>query len=479
MAARKSEAAFVIDFIESFCRVTVGERSGELVDLLPFQRELIEGLYALDDDDDRRRYRQAYIQMPRKNGKTFLLACLSLYEAATGEHGGEVYYVGGDRHQAGRAFRECSRIVEMDPELRQLFKPYRNHMEVPSTGTILRVLSSDAGLQQGLSPSFVVFDEVAVQPNDRLWNVMTLGSGARTQPLTVGISTPGWGKDSLAYRLYNYGKRIEAGEIEDRTFYFRAFEPSDPDCDHRDPKTWAESNPALGHFLHVDDFHSTVLKTPEMDFRRFRCGQWVASQEAAFPFGAWEACADEARTVSPRARVVLGFDGSFNRDATALVGCTIEDPHLFVVDVWEQPEEDPMWRAPISDVIAAIKEACRTFDVLEVSCDPYRWQAVMAELEDEGLPVSVYPTTSVPRIVPAWSKFYDAVMEKDLTHDGDKRLARHVANLMLKSDRFGPRPTRDRNTPRTFIDLAIAGVIAYDRATAPQPSPSSRTLVTF
>ncbi|HVL63689.1 MAG TPA: terminase large subunit [Actinomycetota bacterium] len=473
-----SEGPFVIDFIEAHCRITAGERTGEAVHLLEFQRELIEELYALDDSG-RRRYRQAYLQMPRKNGKTYLLACLSLYEAATGEPGGEIYYCAGDRHQAGRAFRECRRIIEMDPELRQLFRLYRQHIEVPSSGTILRVLSSDAGLQQGLSPSFVVFDEVAVQPDDRLWNTMTLGSGARTQPLTVGISTPGWSKDSLAYRLYDYGKRVSAGETDDDSFFFKAFEPADPDCDHRGPEVWRDTNPALGHFLHEDDFRSTVLKTPESDFRRFRIGQWVASKEAALPFGAWGECVDPARVVPDSERIVLGFDGSFNHDATALIGCTIEDPHLFVVDIWEQPDDDPMWRVPMTDVIAAIKDAARRYDVAETAMDPYRWQQAMAELEDEGLPVVEYPTAAVPRIVPAWAKFYNAVMERSLTHDGDPRLARHVANLMLKSDRHGPRPTRDRNAPRTFIDAAIAAVVAYDRATAPRKRPRSRVLYTF
>ncbi len=94
----------------------------------------------------KRRYRRAYIQMPRKNGKTFLMACVSLYEALTGEIGGEVYFVAGDRQQASRAFDECRRIVEQDAELASLFKPYCYSMEVPSTGTILRVLSSEAGL---------------------------------------------------------------------------------------------------------------------------------------------------------------------------------------------------------------------------------------------------------------------------------------------------------------------------------------------
>lgn len=94
-------------------------------------------------------------------------------------------------------------------------------------------------------------------------------------------------------------------------------------------------------------------------------------------------------------------------------------------------------------------------------------------LEAEGLPVTEFFTSSVPRIVPAWQSFYDAVMEGSLSHSGDPALARHVDNLVLKVDRHGSRPTRDRSSPRSFIDLGIAAVISFtrarSRATEPQP----------
>jgi hypothetical protein len=117
--------------------------------------------------------------LPRPCGR-FWAFCrrprVSVYEAVFGEIGGEIYFVAGDRMQASRAFGEIRKIVEADPELRGLFTFYKHSAEIPSTGTVLRVLSAEAGLQLGLEPSFVVFDEVAVQPNDRLWNAMSLGS---------------------------------------------------------------------------------------------------------------------------------------------------------------------------------------------------------------------------------------------------------------------------------------------------------------
>jgi phage terminase large subunit-like protein len=111
--------------------------------------------------------------------------------------------------------KSCSRKL-----LSQECKVYRDAIEVPRHGAVYRVLSSDGKLQQGLNPSLVIFDELHVQPNDDLWDALTLGSGARLDPLAVAITTAGFDLDSLAGRLYNYGKSVAANEIQDDSFGF-------------------------------------------------------------------------------------------------------------------------------------------------------------------------------------------------------------------------------------------------------------------
>lgn len=410
--------------------------------------------------------------MPRKNGKTFLFACLALYEAIMGEAGGEVYFVAGDRQQASRAFDEVRRIVEQDEELSARMVMYRLHMEVPETGTILRVLSSEVGLQMGLSPSFVLFDEVAVQPTDKLWTTMSLGSAAREEPMLVGISTPGWMKDSLAYRLYEHGKRVNSGEEKDPTFFFACWEPSDPECDHTDPKVWRECNPALTTrreegFVSEDDFKAAIPITPEHEFRRFRLGQWTDTKDAAFPAGAWSSCLLEHRVVRKGEEVVLGFDGSRERDCTALIGCTM-DGYLFPIEIYEASEGQ---RVDPKNMALAIQQSVAYYNVRALVADETLWTWVLLELADsEAIPVLAFPQNNF-RYVKAWAKFSDAVMEKRLHHDGDLTLARHVANLVLKSDRFGIRAVRDRTSPGSYIDAAMASQFAYshvvDLNTAP------------
>jgi phage terminase large subunit-like protein len=455
MRSVASEGSFVCQFIERHCRITKGPRAGKLVQLIPWQRALIRELFALEGGS--RRYRRAYVQMPRKNGKTFLMACVALYEAVFGELGGEIYFVAGDRMQASRAFGEIRRIVEADPELRGLFTFYKHSAEVPSTGTVLRVLSADAGLQLGLEPSFVVFDEVAVQPNDRLWNAMSLGSGTREHPMIVGISTPGWERASLAWRLYQHGKKVQAGELDDPTFFFRAWEPADPGADHTDPKTWAEANPSLGAFLHAEDFASAVASTDENEFRRFRLGQWTSTRSVAFASGVWDSAARE-RDVPEGTEVVVCFAAARQRDTVAIVGCTVDEPHVFPIRIWESSVRvDPV------DVAEELRAVWARYSVPDLLCSEADWGWVLLQLADEGLPVTKVPR-SPQRLALQWQAFSDATVVGRLTHAPDPVLARHVANLSLIAGPSGLRPDLDvaEGAP---IAAVLAAMIAYDGVT--------------
>ncbi len=449
----RSEGDFVIQFIEAHCRITKGKLAGQLVKLVAWQKDLITDLFTLTPDGVRR-YRRAYVQMARKNGKTFLMACVALYEAVFGELGGEVYFVAGDRMQASRAFGEIRKIVEADPELRGLFTFYKHSAEVSSTGTILRVLSADAGLQLGLEPSFVVFDEVAVQPNDRLWNAMSLGSGTRSQPMIVGISTPGWEKDSLAFRLYQHGKKIQAGEIDDPTFFFRAWEPSYPEADHTKPKVWAEANPSLGAFLHAEDFASAVASTDENEFRRFRLGQWTSTHSVAFSSGVWDAAA-AARDVPDGTECVIAFVAARQRDTIAIVGCTLDHPHIFPINIWESDE-----RVDPNDVADELRTVWSRYSVRELLVSEHDWSWVALQLADEGLPVTKVPR-SPQRLGLQWQAFYDAITERRLTHEDDPILARHAGNLGLISGPSGLRPDLDVSEGAP-IAAALAAMTAYD-----------------
>lgn len=485
---RRTDGDGAIRFVEAHCRQTsdsVAGRVGDSLVLRDWQERLIRKLYRVRGDG-RRKYRQALVGLPRKNGKSVLGSALALDGLFMGPDGAEVYSCAADREQARIVFGIAKRMVELDPEMTRLARPYRDAIEFTETGSVYRVLSSEAFTKEGLSPTLVIFDEVHAQPNGELWHVMNLGSGARENPLVLGITTAGvrvdrHGEDTLCYQLYQYGRRVAAGELEDDSFFFAWWEPkAGADSDHTDPKVWAEANPGFDDLIDPEDFDATVRRTPEAEFRTKRTNLWVVSADAAIPHGAWDRCAAPELEVPDGAEVVLFCDGSWSGDSTGVVGCTVpaegEVPHLFTVGVWERPPDDRAWRVPIVDVKAALHEACRRWHVAEADFDPYRWQHTMAELADEGIPIVEFQTGSAARIVPAWKHFYDVVLDELVTQDGNPTLARHIENMRLKIDAKGPRPVKESKASSRHIDLGICAVGSLARASAlsnetPAPAP--------
>jgi phage terminase large subunit-like protein len=176
----------------------------------------------------------------------------------------------------------------------------------------------------------------------------------------------------------------------------------------------------------------------------------------------------------------LGFDGSFKNDSTALVvvSCPQEEgelPRIDVVEAWEKPQQaGNEWSVPIHEVEDAIRDACKRWSIREVVCDPYGWPKTYQDLEAEGLPMVEFPQ-SPSRMVPATQRFYTAVMERTLTHSGDKRLARHLSNCIIRTDSRGSRLSKDAKGSPRKIDLAVAAVMALERAMQqPEPEPTAQ-----
>ena len=468
----RSRGTNVGDFIDTLCvqtKDTVAGAVGEPLVLRDWQHDLLNNVFAVRDDG-KLRHRTALVGMARKNGKSALSSGIALHALFMGVKGGEIYSCAADRDQARIVFSDTKRMIEQEPELLEKAQLYRDAIVVPSTGSVYRVLSSEAFSKEGLSPTLVIYDELHAAPNRELFDVMQLGMGARSEPLflavtTAGVKTDSTGQDSIAYNLYQYGQRVARGEIKDETF-FMAWWESPTDFDHKKPETWALANPGFGDINSIEDFESAVKRTPEAEFRTKRTNAWVSSHTSWLPNGQWNSLAQRT-DIPDDVEIVLGFDGSFSGDATVVIGVTVEEtPNIFMVKSWEkQPSDREDWRVPIEEVEATIIDFCAKHKVIEVACDPFRWQRSMQVLQEVGVPIVEWPSTSASRMVPACSKFYDAVTDEKVTHDHNPTLARHIDNAVVKIDRLGPRIVKEhRGSPRK-IDAAVAAIIAYDRAT--------------
>lgn len=466
---KRSRGDEIVDFAEALCKITkdsVAGHAGEPLVFRAWQRELTRNLFAVKADG-LLRHKVALIGLPRKNGKSAWLSAVALEHLVLGVQGGEIYSCAAEKEQAKIVFGTAKRMIEMQPELSEILEVYKDAIYNPKTGSVYRALSSEAFSKEGLSPTFVAFDELHAQPNRELFDVMSLAMGARREPMLVAITTAGVktdtsGKDSICFSLYEYGKRVASGEVDDPSFFFAWWEATDGD--YRDPNLWKESNPGFGDIVASDDFASAILRTPEAEFKTKRLNIWTSTSDAWLPHGAWDSIVEE-REIETGSKVVLGFDGSFNGDCTAIVAVSIEEnPHIQPVAVWEKPEEaDASWQVPVLEVEDAIRDACKRWQVEEIACDPYRWARTFQVLEDEGLPVVTFPQTA-SRMTPATTRFFEAVVNKTITHNGDAKLARHVQNATLRVDQRGSRLAKEKRGSTRRIDLAVASVMALERA---------------
>lgn len=473
----KTEAEKVKGFIQGF--LSLGHSFlGQPFELLPFQEQLIDDMYR--EVDGKRARRTYVVGLPRKSGKSQLGAALALYHLIGDRYDSapQVISAAGDRAQARLVFDEARRMVQMSPELSEICTVFKNEIRCNINQGVYKAVSADAGLQQGLNPSFVVFDELHVFKNADLFDALTLGSAARRSPLTLVISTAGYDLESPLGVLYEQGRKTDGhlmngieqrGERANPAFGMCWWGPTREDMAvegwrHDDPDVWERFNPAWAIMPNpVEEFTQACLQTHESAFIRYRLNGWTSAAEAFLPAGAWEACETDRR-LEEHEEVVLGFDGAWKGDSTALVAVSIADFHVEVLGIWEAPENDPDWRTPAVEVEEAIREACARFTVRELAADPWRFEQSLLKLLDEGVPVVEFPTNSRQRMNPATVGFYQAVMDGEISHSGNLVLKRHLDNCILKESPQGAVITKEYKSSRRHIDAAVAAVVGVARA---------------
>jgi phage terminase large subunit-like protein len=427
----------------------------------------MDRLFELDPTTGLMRYRRAVIGLPRKNGKSLVGTAIALEHLVYGPHGAQVYSAASDRAQAKIVFGEARQQVLNNPALSRIIKVYRDALEIPSKGGVYRALSADAMRAHGLAPSLVVADELHAWPSsasntrgDELWEALTQGSADRPESLVVGITTAGGHTDTLLGRLYEHGKRVSAGETEDPQFGFWWWE-APQDADPTDPDVWKKSNPNLAEgLLDVGDFEAAIASAGSAGFagfQRYRLNQWVRLAGEDFVSPHFWAEAKKETSIPLGATVTAGFDGSVSGDATGIVICDTETGTLKVHAVWEPDPQDPDWTVDRADVNAAIQKLFENYNVKMLWCDPSFYEPDVLEWSRQFRNrVERIPPTN-HRMAPLAQQFIADLVAKDLSHDGDKRLERHVLNAVATES--GSFKKEKKASPRK-IDLLACAVLA-------------------
>lgn len=459
----------IVAFAEQYLKVPKGTGALEPFKLRKWQRDIARAMYPATGQ----RPRQGLVSMPRGNGKSALAAVFGLYGLfADGIEGAQVLIVASDERQARIVFNAAKRMIELEPLLAEQVQVFQDRIYVPATASELRPLPAEPAALQGHDPTLMIVDELHVV-TDVVWESVSLAAGKREQSLTLAISTPADSVDSVMWKLVEYGRK----NPESKTF--KLIEYAAPDGSAVDDReAWKIANPALGDFLHIDAMEATMMTTREAPFRRYRLGQWVGQAQSWLPWGMWDELANHDRgEPGEDETVILAFDGSASGDSTALIGCTL-DGYIFVVAIWQAPDDDQRWRVPRGEVADTIDLCFEKWDVRELAADPWGWRTELEEWSDKHRrKVVEWNTAHRGRMAPATDRAYSGISTGELSHDGHPVLAEHMSNAVAKPTAMGDLIAKDkRNSPRK-IDSAVAAIVAYDRAMWHLANPPKRRRV--
>lgn len=287
----------VCDFFPRYCSHSKGAFAGSAFHPLDYQTQLIlRPIFGWVDTDNLRRFRKAFIEIPKKNGKTQLIAGLALYMLlGDGEPGAEVYVAAADREQARILFSAAKSMVESHPALSKRLTVYRNQIVRNDDPTaFFQVLSAEAASKHGPNIHCLIIDELHAQGDRELFEALTRGIIARRQPLIILITTAGDDTESICYEEYEYAKRVLSGTIPDERHLPVIFEAG-PKEDWTDPAVLARVNPAVGTTIQLDALleaaqQATNEPRKRNDFLRYHTNRWTQQATAWIPIEWWDAC---------------------------------------------------------------------------------------------------------------------------------------------------------------------------------------------
>lgn len=447
----RSRAARCIRWIETYCRVPNGPRSGQPLKLAGFQKASIEVLLAAG-------VRTGGLQIPRGNAKSTLWAAVGLWAVADFPDGPQVPLVAYNGLQADRTLLwPARRMVSTNPELAERLIVYSStaHRRIwsPWNDGELFALPADENRLQGLNPSLALVDE-AQTIDPAILHAIEQGAGKRTESLVLAIGTPA--PDAQTSALFDLRRRVADGAAASWIEY-----AATPGCPIDDRREWRRANPGLrAGFLFPDVLEAELTNVPEAAFRMYRLGQWTDHTEAGWlPAGAWNAC-PVAEIPPDGTEIVLGLAGTWT-SSVALVAAT-GDGSVFLAYSAETATDE--------DLEAVLAEAWARWNVIELVAAPRTRATLIRRLTDSGLAVFVWPHRTDLEAASS-ADFRRAIVEGRVPHDHHPILAEHVAALVAQA---GPDGSLRLAGPADGRDVAAARAarMAWWRALESASSPA-------
>lgn len=502
----ETAAQHIVDFFEKYLRHSKGEWAGQPFFLQPWQIFCLSVQFGwLRIDNKTRRFRLAWNELPRKNGKSTINAGKGLYLlAADAEPGAEVYAAATKRDQAKIIWAEAARMVKKSPSLLKIIKPYNSSLALLATGSKFEPLGADSDTMDGLNVHGGLIDEIHAHKDRGVFDILETATGSRRQALIDITTTAGSNRHSIAFELHDYATKILERVLDDDTF-FGFIAAADPAAEKENPKywadenVWAEANPNIDISAKRDDLKRKCKRAMDIPayqntFKRLHLNIWTEQAVRWLDMGKWDACDVKVNPEElDRQPCFGGLDLSSTTDLTSLAlifdrfGQTICLPFFFLPEE-NLAEKQKVDRVPYlrwveegyltvtpGNVIdydflrEFINEIATRFAIKELGADPYNATQLSLQLKNDGLNIvhhrQTYATLS------ASSKELEAlVLSRRLIHNANPVLRWNAANVAIQTDsKENIRPVKDASTGR--IDGIVALIISLAaRAMSPPES---------
>lgn len=484
----------VIKFF-SFLNHLKGPLANKPLELADWQLFIVSQLYGWKrKSDNYRRFRTAYIEVPRKSGKSTFCSGLSLYGLiGDSENAAEIYAAATTRDQARIVFGDATQMVKKSPQLLEHLKCHRSATLHEASGSKFEPLSSDAGSLEGRSPHFSVVDELHIHKSSEIWDVLNVASGARAQPIIFAITTAGTNREGICYEIREYCLKVVDPHlpVEDDTF-FAAIWGIDEEDDWRDPEVWKKANPGYGISVYPDDLErmaKQAMESPsaETNFKTKRLNVWCSSSAAWIGSQEWDSASGNRPDISHFSGkpCYIGLDLASVSDFASMAIIFAEDGKLYPYVQHYLPEDTVNnatgyigqryreWRdkgyitttegniTDLSYIEEDVLEAMGTYNVREIGYDAYGATQLSASLIEKGAPM-VKISQGIMSMSDPSKELEKAVKAKVIHHGGDPVLSWMISNCVLYIDPNDNIKIK-KDSEKNKIDGVIALVMALGR----------------
>ncbi len=496
----------VCEFFTRFLKLSKGEWAGQPFALLPWQRnDLLMPLFGWKNPDGTRRFRIAYIEIAKKNGKSGICSGLSLYLATSdNEPGAEIYNAAADREQASIVYNESRNMVKASKLLDKHadVTDSKKRIDFPRSMSFIRVISSEAYTAEGLNIHGLIFDELHTQKNRELWDALRYGGDARRQPLIISITTAGWDTTSICYEQHEYAEKVLAGDILDPAF-FPLIYAAKKDDDPTKLSTWKKANPSLGYTIQESGLKQAATEAMASPvkmnaFKRYKLSIWTEQAERWLTGIDWDNCAPSrlkdpirwrknALTRKAKCDCMAGLDLGSTSDLTALV-LFFEDSSILLPWFWvpEAALEDRKninrdlyrtWQAQdllcvtpgnVTDydkVREDIVEIGTKFKIIELAVDRlFQGAQICTQLMEEGFEIISFGQGYASMAAPC-KEFEERVLSGRFNHGRNPILSWMASNASVAQDTAGNMKVIKPKRMSPFkVDGIVSSVMALGRA---------------